>query len=483
VRAGVLSELQPSAGAPQLRPPLYGAVQAGVRRADLASGTALPTWLMELNTDPRLRVFAGLGAQVVASEQDDLVAAAWQQVEQVREVNALLSRSQLARSTSQRLVNKHLASTSSAVSLLQLTSPQATRMQLRPQASANLTGTPWAAVRQDGSDPALATTVSAAYRRLARPRGPLARRTPRPPPAATVVSAQQVLSALSPGAAVTNRVIAERLSANAATAATSRPDPLRELSVQVTFPSSMVVPLARLAPEALLAGAGAIPPNTALSLATNPAAIVAYLVGLNSEVTRELLWHGVPMDRRSTPFMWFWDVRGQTPRSPDLPTSIASWAPTATLESQLGGTPQLVLAVRADLLRRYPRTAVYAVRAQTSPSGAHTLADETVAGNVLEPQFTAALPPDLRLFGFNLSPAQAIGSPGWFVVFQEQASETRFGCQQAAPASYWSLAQLGTTGGVSLPAAANAAHVADAVRFPPVRCAIHARALLPASGG
>jgi hypothetical protein len=176
-------------------------------------------------------------------------------------------------------------------------------------------------------------------------------------------------------------------------------------------------------------------------------------------------------------------VRGQGGTIPDLATPIASWSSTAPLATLLTGSPQLVLAVRADLFRRYPRTAVYAVKAQQSASGAHTLADETVIGNVLQPQFTASMPPDMRLFGFPLSPTVAIGSPGWFFVLREQASETRFGCQDTAPSSYWELSDLQTVGRVSLPADPHAAHVADALRFPPVRCAIHARALLPSSGG
>jgi hypothetical protein len=429
-----------------------------------------------LNFDPRLRVIAGVAAQVVASEQEHLVAAAWQQVEQAREVNALLSRAQLARTTSRRHVDKHV--TGSAVSQLQLIGPQARRMQLRAAAGQTLTGTPYDAVRRDASDPALPATVSAAYRRLSRPRGPHARRTPPAPAAATVVSTDQIAAGLDPGGAVEERVLAERLSAPAASIATTRADPLRELSVPVSFPASMVVPLATVAPDALLAGAGGIPPNTALSLATNPAVIAAYMVGLNAEITRELAWRGLPTDRRGTPFQWFWDVRGQAGNTPDIGTPIASWPSTATLASRLGGAPTLVLAIRAELLRRYPRTAVYAVRATTTATGAHALADENVSTNVQQPIFTAAVPPDLRLFGFSISPSEAVGAPGWFFILQEQASETRFGREPASPASadsYWSLAALQAV----LP---NSASVADAVRLPPVRCAIHARALLPSGG-
>jgi hypothetical protein len=61
----------------QLRPPLYGQDYAG-------GGTSLPAtatgWLSQLNTDPRRRVSAGLGAWAVAVHQEDLSDRAWQQL-------------------------------------------------------------------------------------------------------------------------------------------------------------------------------------------------------------------------------------------------------------------------------------------------------------------------------------------------------------------------------------------------------------------
>jgi hypothetical protein len=203
----------------------------------------------------------------------------------------------------------------------------------------------------------------------------------------------------------------------------------------------------------------------------------------------------VPADPRGTPFTYFWDQRGQAAEGqPDI-QPITSWPSTGTLAAQVSGdVGGIVLAARADLLRRYPNTAVYATPAQpVAGSGAHTF-DISNPANVVQPAFTATLPPDLRLFGFpGISAQNALSGatqPGYFFIFQEQASETRFGTDAmtkagvAAPAgNYWTSASLATL--TQQPAGQPPAHagtVASAVRMPPVLVAIHARALLPAGG-
>jgi hypothetical protein len=357
--------------------------------------------------------------------------------------------------------------------------------------------TPWSVTRDPPAHPALPATVSGAYRRLSRPRGPhataAAQATGRTPAADAAAKTEQlalttaaVLHALAPGTAVTVRAVAEHLSPPAAAAAlnaaAAHGDPLGAQGAPVTFDAPMIIPMTDIVPDMVFAGAASFPANTAAALATNPDVIVAYLVGLNHEISRELRWRGVPTDPQGTAARWFWDVRGQGGSTPDLKTGIAQWTTNDDLASHLDdGAHQLVVAIRADLLRRYPRTAVYAVRA-VSTGGGHDLAPEsnpdgTVnTDNVRPPQFTATVPPDLRIFGFDLPAAEAAAEPGWFFVLQEQASETRFGAEPppgAAPAdAYWRAAQLG------LAASDHSATVAAQVRLPPLRCALHARALM-----
>ncbi len=78
-------------------PPLYGAWASNRFRVGTASG-----WFRELNLDPRTRVAAGLGAEVVRREQEDLMAACWQQVGSVVAANTLLSCAALSIQSSTR---------------------------------------------------------------------------------------------------------------------------------------------------------------------------------------------------------------------------------------------------------------------------------------------------------------------------------------------------------------------------------------------
>ena len=98
---------------------------------------------------------------------------------------------------------------------------------------------------------------------------------------------------------------------------------------------------------------------------TNQAAIEAYLVGLNHEMSRELLWRGYPTDQRGSYFRRFFDA------ADDDITAVHTWAPTSALGDH-GARPAtveepLVLLVRGELLRRYPTAVIYAMKAMWDP--------------------------------------------------------------------------------------------------------------------
>ena len=59
----------------------------------------------------------------------------------------------------------------------------------------------------------------------------------------------------------------------------------------------MYAPLANLSPEWMLPGISQIGNDCAILLETNPAFIESYMVGLNDELSRELLWREFPADR------------------------------------------------------------------------------------------------------------------------------------------------------------------------------------------
>ena len=77
------------------------------------------------------------------------------------------------------------------------------------------------------------------------------------------------------------------------------------------------------------------------------------------------LFNEYPTDQRGTYFRQFWDVNGVQNAGPDI-NPIAAWPKTSPLggnSARPGIDTYLVLIVRAELLRRYPNTIVYAVQA------------------------------------------------------------------------------------------------------------------------
>ncbi len=255
-------------------------------------------------------------------------------------------------------------------------------------------------------------------------------------------------------------------------------DPLEPIMAAPEFPQPMYAPLRDLSPSYLLPGVEAIPPNSVGLLQTDHKFIESYMVGLNHEMSRQLLWNGYPTDQRGSYFRQFWDVSAYIPQpgDPTDPTQLAEKLKdippinTWTLPSLLGQHPNrtdivpnnLVLMVRGELFKRYPNAIVYAGKATRNAKGIRVL-DES---DERYPLFRGTLPPDMTFLGFNLSQADAFGgtapSPdGFFFVFQEQPAEPRFGLEPNAtgPVNQWSdLAWTNfTTGGgspvVSLPLA------------------------------
>jgi hypothetical protein len=233
------------------------------------------------------------------------------------------------------------------------------------------------------------------------------------------------------------------------------PDPIDPVMAYPVFPEPMYASLAARSPDWLLPGLSDVKPNKVTLAETNDAFIEAYLVGLNHEMARELLWNEYPTDQRGSYFRQFWDPAGVVPRpTPETAkdiTPLHTWSQTSTLGSHSPRPPgpdgkHLVLVVRSEVLRRYPNTLVYAQRAQFV-DGVYRLGSEQ-----RRPVFGGRLPPDVAFFGFELGKAIARGSgtpedPGWFVVFEEQPHEPRFGLDigdaddtGAAPAKWDDLA-------------------------------------------
>jgi hypothetical protein len=164
--AGLLDDIaDPSGSDPDdgaVGPPLYGSWHANrFKVSDLDRG-----WFAELNLDPRARVAAGLGAEVVRAEQEDLMTACWEQVGAVLKANSLLSRGRLSIEASTRFHSRTIDKMTAA-RLLIYAAPLSDRTPFRA-------GTVRATIATTSLPDAV---VDPAARRLAAPTGRFVRKT------------------------------------------------------------------------------------------------------------------------------------------------------------------------------------------------------------------------------------------------------------------------------------------------------------------
>jgi hypothetical protein len=245
------------------------------------------------------------------------------------------------------------------------------------------------------------------------------------------------------------------------------------------FGQPMYEPLRDLSQDLMLPGLDSVAPDTVVGLKTNRRFVDAYMVGLNMEMGRELLWRGYPTDQRATCFDQFWDAAAAGAPRPDI-EPLTRWG-----NRRLGdpsGAPareQFVMLVRSTLLRRYPNAIIYAARAVMNNG---SRAPGTKPEDEVHPAFRGIFPPDVSFFGFDLAPDAVTGtdgSAGFYIVIQEHPTEPRFGLDVGTPtgtATYLAIAS-GPPAGLALEGlewGRNAAHMAGIVRQLPVRIAIHA---------
>ena len=263
-----------------------------------------------------------------------------------------------------------------------------------------------------------------------------------------------------------------------------------EAMVYPEFDEPMYKPLAEHSSELFLPSINFIAENSISLLETNQKFIESYMVGLNHEFARELLWREYPTDQRGSYFRQFWEAQGyhdDEKLSPealkeklkDIPP-IHRWL----RRSKLGGhdhreqpgenEEEVVLVIRGELLKRYPNAIIYAHRAvwkddtedgdpildlnsgQTiDPLKERDLQPLTSVQEanpprsiVKTPLYEAKVEPDIYFFGFDLTICEAKGGtgseelpvdercaaegiqwhdPGWFFVIKERPGEIAMG--------------------------------------------------------
>ena len=231
------------------------------------------------------------------------------------------------------------------------------------------------------------------------------------------------------------------------------------------FDIPMYKPLVNISTELFLPNINYIGQNTISLLETNQRFIESYMVGLNHEFARELLWREYPTDQRGSYFRQFWDVsgfyddEGKDPEAlkeelRDIPP-LHRWSKFSNLgdhdnrEEPGDNEEELVLVIRGELLKKYPNAVIYAHRAKWNDDSGEIdlnaerrLVELTAAEKenppktkMKTPLYEAKVDPDIYFFGFDLTATEAKGGPGtsesddpgWFFVIKERPGEPRFG--------------------------------------------------------
>ena len=536
-------------------PPLYGGRH--IQRDEVhAEDNA---WIEELNLGPAHRVAAGLGAEYVRANQEDLMARAWEQVGAIRELNRRRALAELATNVAESIHEQHLTAMTPG-ELVAFAAPAQGRTRTAAGATLGM---------EIAFSPIVDSVASTAFARFMRPRGALARRLPtsieslvtgglsgavttREPPrplrglsadapvmatdtdlgqasaelvdtaqAAAVADQLAVLGAFS-AVASANQLgdAATQLDQGIATlgltpaatdamaagdvatlqtevAAMPRADltqsltsfvatlqpvdgqeqgPITDRGVPVdagalrdrmvdslqpgdrlerrlgdvvaaperlnpsglgpvmaypSFPVPTAMALLDTDPEWFLPGLGAFPTNRVVLLTVNAQFVESYLVGINHEMMRELLWREYPTDQRGTAFAVFWPrPDGQPDIGPIDGWGNEEFSGAIPLGSHLtlGAGELAVLLVRGDVLRRFPDVVVTA--AQATVVDDHVVPAAGAAAR--EPLFTIRIDESTNAYAFELpkdqlGPAPTREAPGWFFVFQEHSYRMRFG--------------------------------------------------------
>ncbi len=224
-------------------------------------------------------------------------------------------------------------------------------------------------------------------------------------------------------------------------------DPLDQIMAHPRYGDASYQHLKRISQDHVVPNLTSLVNNSISLLECNWRFIESFMVGLNHEMARELLWRGYPTDQRGTYFAQFWDPCG----GPGDIEPIHGWKLHGQLtplgENRPTGrviTSNVVLAVRGDVFRRYPNTEVYALRAANNPKNPKRQNDafeyfsrhpstETKTTRK-DPILSAQFEPDIQCFGFDLDLEEARGDaadpvnkPGWYFVLAQRFGEPRFG--------------------------------------------------------
>ncbi|KAA9038474.1 hypothetical protein FW778_13000 [Ginsengibacter hankyongi] len=235
--------------------------------------------------------------------------------------------------------------------------------------------------------------------------------------------------------------------------------PLPELKPVMAYPEfaeAVYTYLLELSKNFILPNIDKLPDNSITLLENNQSFIEAFMVGMNHEMARELLWNEYPTDQRGSYFRQFWNIDDRIlpldadpEKDKELKLDIRkinTWSHKLGENNPRGtDASNLVLVIRGQVFKKYPNTMVFAQKAEydnTDASKPRHLKDgiDPTSTDTKFPLFKAEIDPDITLFGFSLTEDQARGDrieqphgstagkdPGWFFVLKERPGHVRFG--------------------------------------------------------
>lgn len=181
---------------------------------------------------------------------------------------------------------------------------------------------------------------------------------------------------------------------------------LRELSVDYILPAS-----------------GKLTKNSISCFYSNQAFEEAFLLGMNTEMGRELMWREYPTDQRGSYFRKFWD-QSELPKKEELKSKyydiedIDKWKGKLGSNHRSGKSPMLVFAIKGDLMLTYPDTEVF-------------LQQKVNTGNIPSPiqkkEMSAWLTSDTYIVGFTGIKKEDLKN--YYLVFQQKPLSLQFSKQ------------------------------------------------------
>ena len=233
--------------------------------------------------------------------------------------------------------------------------------------------------------------------------------------------------------------------------------PLPELKPVMAYPEfeeAVYTYLLQLSKNYILPNIDKLPNNSITLLENNQSFIEAFMVGMNHEMARELLWREYPTDQRGSYFRQFWNIDDNIfPADADAAKNkelkldireIPKWSHQLGENNPRGtDASNLVLVIRGDLFKKFPDTMVFAQQAEYASDP--VLPRKLKGGGIDSvftkfPLFKASIEPDITLFGFSLQEDEARGirienphgavdatKAGWFFVLKERPGHINFG--------------------------------------------------------